>query len=296
MARSVYADPFGAYIGGYDTGAQREQQLQQNVRQARDTDWNYYNMKPIELETAQRNNAFQAYADPYQRQVLPYGVTMAKNNAFMSDINAAAVPSFYGMIQPTVDALSRQYGNGYTGTPGGYTMYGPNGEPVSAPITPELTNAYNLRDEYYKREDANRAYGLDLGQYNVSSMNAQTQAANTDAYGRSITLQEQRAGGAGGAGYAPGSVLHQSMFGTGAVTAPTAAPMDAPAPAAPANQATDAVRFVIGKLAQQYGKTPDQIIAAFQQQGYTPQQIVQAYATQQSSGQPLPAAYTPAVQ
>jgi hypothetical protein len=212
MAREVYADPFGSYIQGYDTGVQRQMQQEQNVRAARDVDWNFYNMKPIELETAQRNNAFQAYADPYQRRMLPIGVDRARTELFTNQFNAAMPLSYLGLTGPAASAIGNYTGMGFVNSQDGTQFYNPNGGGAVGPtITPEGFNSvYPVM-----REEQNRLSQEDwLRRYQIESQ--RQEAISKDAYARSVAAQEAdvaRRTQGGATGYTMGSPMFSFLWG-----------------------------------------------------------------------------------
>lgn len=66
MARQVYFDPYGMRQAGYDTGVQREMQVQDQTRRARAADWDYNYMAPLRLSGAQLENQYAQAALPYR--------------------------------------------------------------------------------------------------------------------------------------------------------------------------------------------------------------------------------------
>lgn len=220
MAREVYADPFGSYIQGYDTGAQRQMQQEQNVRAARDVDWNFYNMKPIELETAQRTNDFGAYADQYSRQMLPIGVDRARTSLFTDQFNAAMPLSYLGITHPANQAISHYTGMPWAQTPEGAQFRNPDGSPAGVPINPMLYNEVypQMREEAEKRAQAKWQRDYMTGTQAID-------ANQSNLYGTSLALQAQGQANKGGngwlTGYTPGAPMHNWLWGGGTQPAPT---------------------------------------------------------------------------
>lgn len=103
MARQVFFDPFSAYVGGYETGANREQSLQQATRQARQQDLDY---------------GFNQYADPFRRNALQVGqernalnLQREQNNLFRDNLDLAKLPSqVYGIADPFRELINQRYG------------------------------------------------------------------------------------------------------------------------------------------------------------------------------------------
>lgn len=177
MARSVYADPFGSYIQGYDTGAQREMALQRGTRDARAMDWDMYNMKPIELETAQRNNAYQQFADPFQRQMLPIGLRNAQNAGFLSNIQAAEPLSWLGINQPFMNAIKDYTGYGYSGTPDGAQFVDPaTGMPQGPVVNMDTIAPWYWRKEHEQMRQFNLGHGINMTELEMRARQQQLQA------------------------------------------------------------------------------------------------------------------------
>lgn len=235
MAREIYADPFGSYITGYDTGAQRQMAQEQNVRAAREVDWNYYNMKPIELATAQRNNEFQAYGDQFQRSMLPIGVDKARAGLFNDQFQASQPFSYMGLMNPMADAMKNYSGYGYVNSDQGTQFYGPHGGGAVGPmITPQAANAVypDMRKEQYARDqDAwMRQY-----QVNTQALEAQRNAAYAASVQAQADAAAARVSGGGGIGYGAGTPVFNYLWGSQSPfggTAPTAAAPTPPVPTA----------------------------------------------------------------
>lgn len=146
MARQVYYDPFGARTEGFRAGMQDEMGLQKNIRDARSMDWDYRNMKPLELQEAQRIAAFNQYADPYARRALGTNEQMSYANLFGAQLPLyGRVGNITGDFNPAV-RLAQQYG----------------GLPNTAPTPQQLQGAredFNW-DRIYQTAEANRNYQL----------------------------------------------------------------------------------------------------------------------------------------
>lgn len=85
MARQVYFDPFGSYVNGYDTGLQRQMQLEGATRNARREDA----MFPLYYREAQRRDEIGAYALPGMKQLADFGVRNARTDTFRNEAGAA---------------------------------------------------------------------------------------------------------------------------------------------------------------------------------------------------------------
>ena len=150
MARQVFADPFGAYQSGYEIGAQREALQQRQMRDVRDSDYNFYNILPVEQEARLREEAFQRFNDPNRRTLADLGVDQATiardigiNNRFMSDIGAARVPfEATNTVAPVNDIIAERFGlvRDNVMTPDGpaAVWYGPDGRQVSPALLDEI--------------------------------------------------------------------------------------------------------------------------------------------------------------
>lgn len=132
MARSVFFDPFGSALQGYNTGIQQEQNLQQNARNARQTDWQYNNVNPIALSNMQLDNQYARALQPYKIQAAPYYLYNSQadyaTRAFPGAITAGLMT---GDPNAAMSILNRAYGYNFSPTGNGnYQAYfpGPNGE------------------------------------------------------------------------------------------------------------------------------------------------------------------------
>ena len=132
MARQVYFNPFGAYTEGFDTGMQRQMQLETNTRQNRAADFDYNNMLPFRYNTAQRNDALEAYGVRHARNALDYNDRLLRNKVFGSDQDINAQTLMYtGYADPWANTLGQYYnitpsyvqGDGYQ-----YYQFTPQGQ------------------------------------------------------------------------------------------------------------------------------------------------------------------------
>lgn len=118
MARQVYYDPFGSRLDGYRQGVADEVGVQGSVRQARNSDWNYNNVLPLALQTAQREEAYNQYADPYRRQNTVYeSMGLGDKTALGRYGTLGTIGSALGTQHPT-EAFGRTYLSGNFGVPG----------------------------------------------------------------------------------------------------------------------------------------------------------------------------------
>lgn len=128
--RNVYYDPFGMRLEGYRAGVGDEMQLQANTRNARQSDWNYENVLPLELQGAQREEAFQQWADPTRRR-------STEGALFDTELNRAGIMGqATGIQQPIRDVFHNYFRptsamsevDPQTGIPAGPPTYAyPNG-------------------------------------------------------------------------------------------------------------------------------------------------------------------------
>jgi hypothetical protein len=63
-----YVNPFGSYAQGYGQGVQQENTLQQDTRKARDEDYRYKNLNPLELSNAKIDNDYRLKTEGTQVQ------------------------------------------------------------------------------------------------------------------------------------------------------------------------------------------------------------------------------------
>jgi len=265
MARQVFADPFGSYTRGYDTGTQREMALQQGVRTARDSDFDYYNLAPLRLNTAQRNDAVEAAAQPYRLQLPAYGFENARAQALGTQLDQYGRLLPYGIIGPTNEAIMRNTGLGYTGSPTEGGRFIDNmGNPASRDLLPE---DYFNADPGLRKEQYQRTQDEIMNQYR--NQGAYNDAIRGNYYGAQVQAQVNAAGNkAPGAvdGYgwaiAPGTPVYNMMFpGMGVPTQPQSGPAVQGAPpvqAAPDyyNAQQTPLATPQGKLDWLYGMNP----------------------------------------
>lgn len=175
MARQVMFDPFGAYTGGYQRGVQQEAGLQEGIRQARDSDYKYYNLNPLELSRLQREDAVGVAAQPYRLQLPALGFQNARAETFGKQLEAGYGAAQFGLAQPTIQALADYTGMGYTGTNDGY-QFVQNGAPVGGNlgIQQVLQGYAPFRREQYDRSDTGFTQDVQAGQLGVQQQNANT--------------------------------------------------------------------------------------------------------------------------
>jgi hypothetical protein len=217
--------------------------LQRDVRDARDSDFNFYNLKPLELNTALRNDEVGAAAQPYRLKLPELGYQNAVAGGLTTQLDAYGRLLPYGIQQPTNEAIQRATGFGYVGSPvDGGRFIDQFGNPTSRDLLPEdyLNADPGLRGEQYKRtqdEINNQATNQQL--YNS--------AINSGYYGQQVQAQINAAAAkAAGAdptainwSVAPGTPAGNVLWGGATPTVPAvpAAP-GGMAPLAPAQGAT----------------------------------------------------------
>lgn len=120
MARSVYFDPFGSAATGYNLGMQQEQNLQQNARNARQTDWNYNNVNPLQLGQLQRNAVRDKAYLPYD--ISNKGIQNQFNSTELAQARMPLTESLAqgsGITSPYAANLANGLGIRYLGSPDG---------------------------------------------------------------------------------------------------------------------------------------------------------------------------------
>lgn len=152
MARRVFFNPLGSFTDAYNAGLGAQQNLESNVRNARQADYSYYNENPIKLAGMQREENFANYADPGRRKVFDYGVNRAGNENFLSNLEPASfMSSVLGVGQPTTDAIQSRYGYALESGADGQNFsapqpegeFGPWNKPVSG-TTPDVNELYRM--------------------------------------------------------------------------------------------------------------------------------------------------------
>jgi hypothetical protein len=182
MARQVMFDPFGSYTGGYQRGVQQEAGLQEGIRQARDSDYKYYNLNPLELSRLQREDAVGVAAQPYRLQLPALGFQNAQAETFGKRLQAGYGAAQFGLAEPTIQALADYTGMGYTGTNDGF-QFQQNGAPVGGNlgIQQVLQGYAPFRQEQYDRSDTGFSQGVQAQQVGIQDFNAQTARAAAEA-------------------------------------------------------------------------------------------------------------------
>lgn len=99
--RQVYFDPFGSYTAGHATGVNTQMGVERGAREARDSDFNYNYMMPLELRAAQRQDRLGEFGLPLQMNALRYADQLGQNNVYTSNQNIAAdFARMYGVTAP----------------------------------------------------------------------------------------------------------------------------------------------------------------------------------------------------
>lgn len=194
MARNVYFDPFGSRVEGYRAGVQDEQSLQGATRAARAIDWDYNNMKPLELDTARRVNAYGAYADPFLRADIKrqdYRANLQDALGFTRRTGNEAPSQYvdfkYFQPQQTVDDPTTGLASySYTDPFGNLHPYSP---------TPG-----NYRDESFRQDPASLGLMQSDAQFWADWYRNQAQIAQSGIYPQAMIYQTNRGAAAGGAG------------------------------------------------------------------------------------------------
>lgn len=261
MARQVYFDPFGSYVGGYDKGVQTEQNLQSNIRQARDNDFNYYNIKPLELNRLQRDDAVGQAAQPYRLMLPRIGYDNAVAERFRNQIGVGQTAAQYGLTEPTAQALGNYTGRGYVMDPQGGiqfvdTMGGAYGPQMDINTVLQADPTFRAEGRGVDKENWDRQYqtgALGVSAYNADTARAAAEANANIGYGNNIIDQLKAYGGTGGAAgqpqtwFAPTDPLTVQIFGGGGGTQPQPGYAGTPAVQAPTQQ---------GQLPQAYAPSP----------------------------------------
>lgn len=252
MAREVYFDPYGSYTRGYDQGTSRQMEVERNAREARNQDFNFYGLAPLQLDNARLENRFNNAAYPYRVNALGYADVVGKNQAAASMLPVADNASFGGDPTPYANYLS--YALGYTQQvmpDGSIQMVNSVGAPVGAPITTgAITEPLFRRKEWNERNDTYFDQGVSAANVGVARQNANTAEYQATAYAQNMdnqtraTLAGQAAKAGGQAGIAPWNWI-PNFFGTNmpGVTSPNAytyPQTNAPAPNTPAAMAPQA--------------------------------------------------------
>ena len=284
MARSVYADPFGAYINAYNTGTTAEQNLQQNTRAARDSDFKHYNLDPLTLQHAQRENTFEQAALKPRMDLLPIGVANAQANSFATQLAAYNPLNFLGITEPTNRAISQVPGvGGYTTDNMGNVQFttdggAPMGQPINNAMLLDAVPANRAEQRAVANDDFTRQrYGqIDKNNYNLAQVAAQrAETAQTTANAYAFDIY-----GRANPSAAPGGLITSEFGGAAPAAALPVAPATptppttVPTPANPQAQQAGDYQAILQLL--QLGANPQQLQGMFSQ-GATPQQILQMY-------------------
>lgn len=180
MARQVFFDPFGSAVQGYNLGMQQEQNLQKNARDARQQDWQYNNVNPIQLSNMKLDNQFNQAVQPYRIQSAPYYLANTQADYLTRALPGAAT---YGLMSGDPSAMFRVLHGayGYNFAPNGngaYNVTGPDGS----------THTFDGTDFIRNTPEAfQRAMGVNQGQIGLLNADANLAMAPMRAmyyYGR----------------------------------------------------------------------------------------------------------------
>jgi hypothetical protein len=143
--RDVYFDPFGSYTQGYDKGTQRQMELEQNTRAARDSDYKFNVLNPYELKGIKREDAFGDFAVPgrqalYNDTVFNSGLAINKNWAQISGDSSQLTNPFIARYGYTPGAVAPGAAVAATYAPptqptNNYLPQGMPSQPTAAPTT-----------------------------------------------------------------------------------------------------------------------------------------------------------------
>lgn len=108
--RQVYFDPFGSYMRGAQQGQTSEIALQEAGRQARQQDWGYYNLNPLQLQQQRNATALDTAQLPYSVATLPLAYRGAQLSVYGQEQAAAAPSTYAGDLGPLDQAFFNNYG------------------------------------------------------------------------------------------------------------------------------------------------------------------------------------------
>lgn len=213
MAREVYFDPYGSYTRAYDQGTARENETQRNVREARQQDFNFYGMAPLQLDNARLENRFNNAAYDRRVDALEYADIIGKNQAGKSMLETADAASFMGNYAPFAQAQQYLYGYQSQVMPDGSIQLTHAGQPMGQPVNSrDVSEPWYRRGEWYDRRDKGFDQQIQGIGATVAQQNADTSRFQADAYSKNMWYQTQAglqkaamdaraaATGAGGAG------------------------------------------------------------------------------------------------
>jgi hypothetical protein len=312
MARQVYFDPFGSYTRGYDSGSQQEQQLQQNVRLARDSDYKYNVLNPLEFNKLQREDTLGANALPYQIKMLPLGFNNALVENQNRNLEQGHALAQYGLIGPQAQNIQRITGYNMVANPedGTYQFSDANGVPMGGNLgVQQILNANpTFRAETYGRDDKYFDQNVDARQLGVQEFNAQTTRAQAEAYANSAVdkgdaaLLKAQGGGNGIPPWmvfnidAPAGTAGNALFGMGEPQQPQQPQyVQSPRPAQPIPGATNTSEQLVNWMRANNPNAPAMTAADWDNLGPAGQQAyIQQYAPQLKQQLVAPTTVNPA--
>lgn len=189
--RQVYFDPFGSYVAGLDKGIERQSLLEQRARENRSTDWNYFNIDPLKLETARRENAYQAWGEPLRRQVAQANAEQAVRGSTAGELDfQQKYGAPFGITQPYFDAYGRYSGINMqpTGVPNQFNYVDSQGRIVGTQNNPGQT----MLDYWNYDKARTEANQLWKQQYDTAGQQLDTDKFMLDAYYKPYFLQAQQ--------------------------------------------------------------------------------------------------------
>ena len=186
--RNIYLDPFGTYTSAFDKGVARQMDVEQNRRAARQTDFNYNYITPLDYSNARMANQLAAFNLPYQERNTVYGDQTARNNLYTSNLGVGAqTANLFGITSPVVNAAAQQYGwTPISDGQGNVHFTDPNGNIVGT-VNQAGLQAYLGRDDAQKQaaiqeavnsQNWERAYKLSVLGIKPQAYQAQVDVAN----------------------------------------------------------------------------------------------------------------------
>ena len=208
MARQVFFDPFGRAAEGQNLGMQQQMNLEHGMREARAQDYDYNVMAPYRLAATQRGDILGAAALPYQLQMPAIGLDEAKTALAAHQLPLSeGFARATGIMTPWANTYAHAFGLTPTGADQqgnyGFTMRGPNGQPVNVgsynpqgtmdflnlPQQMELSKLQAMNEYYRSMAQYGRMgpYGsyYDLQRGNYYGAGGPTQGRNPQAQGGS---------------------------------------------------------------------------------------------------------------
>lgn len=233
MARDVYFDPFGSFAGGYERGAQLEQQQQTQLRAARDSDYKFNTLNPLELQGLQRENYYGQRKLPYDVAALPIAYSNAVVDNQNKQLGFGQSAAQYGSFGPLLETIRSTMPPGITYNYDPQTrtaqFLDPQGRPYGGPLneTTLLAGDEKLRKEQAERQQEDwtrRAWGANFGlqgrqlqseeQLRAAQAQSYIDSQINDAYKNVTTAQAAAAAAGNGPGFAPGGPNFLSVFGS----------------------------------------------------------------------------------